>query len=229
MSDHKCNCCKKNALYIGAGLDTSPMLVFNCIKDWICIDAFPLYPEYMLPDFKHNTHNLQLEWLQYLIYTYKLAGFETSFTNKDYYNNEIVFHKSTTKQTITYYYNTPIDQYQSIPIYLQNKLKNCEVLVVKGMHPDKLILNYLPKKIAFIGSSNLTYVQPVNKKNSIFYTKNIQSFTNRISSIYIIQHNEHLNKMENNNCIYSDTNIPEYVAIDNKNMCKYMNKIYTLV
>jgi len=122
------------AVYIGAGLDIIPVLLYQDIKKFIFIDSQPQseFGEFGFTEKKFFKNNF--------ISTLNNIMKKNNFTLITTSNNLLVFVNKDTEQEICYYINTPF------PIINQeviNELKDSTILILCGHDPHIKILEYM--------------------------------------------------------------------------------------
>lgn len=156
------------AIYIGAGVDIVPALLFPSLKEFIFIDSQP-FSEFG----SHTYHQDGESWialkdiskeerfdnlfsrplfLSTLERVMNNNNFKQSESNPDY----IIFNNDETKQTIKYYYSIAFPNFLDESII--NEINTCNTLIVCGHDPHVDILCYLPSLSYFIGNDHTVYV-----------------------------------------------------------------------
>jgi hypothetical protein len=205
------------AIYIGAGTDILPALLFPDLKEFIFIDSQPFSEfgthTYHVEGENHiSTHDVlkkdrfdnlfsRPNFLPSLEKVMNQNNFQQSTSTPDY----ILYHNLTTKQTIKYYYSC------SFPEYLDNDLicdiKSCNTLIVCGHHPNKVILNYVQSPTYLIGSARTVYkTNPTEDDYANSLLKPILENSNLISRYFLIKHLEEYEWWE------SDTLVPSVIT-----------------
>jgi hypothetical protein len=167
------------AVYIGAGTDILPVLLFKDIKQFLYIDSCPnsssghhysndnlihksfindLYDIMMLNNFKQLTNNIN--------------------DIKDKYKC-IEYEHTITGQIVKYYINTPFSKKITLPKNIIDDIKQCNTIIDIGHNPSNKILEYVKKPTYFIGSNTTCYNLSDTTEDSIcidlYRNKNIIS------------------------------------------------------
>lgn len=203
------------ALYIGAGLDILPVLLFPFLKEFIFIDSQPFSD--------HGTHAYYVEDEKYISsYVLKKDRFENLFSRPTFLpslekvmnqNNfkpvqltldYILYQNNLTNQTIKYYYSC------SFPEYLDNniidEIKSCNTIIVCGHHPDKVVLEYLQSPTYLIGDSRTVYKIDSDDDNfEKSLIKSILDTPSLISHYFLMKH------LEDYEWWKTDTLVPDVV------------------
>ena len=153
------------ALYIGAGIDTRPFQLCHWITKFYCVDGQPNsefgallsgniykngYDGFARPNF---IKNLEEEYLK------------KNFTFTGSVNKEERFYTNNKNQIVCYYVNTAIPDHH---FKLRDVCKEIDTLVVAGHDPDSIFLNYVKKRLDFIGFEGTYYGnQEIDNHNGI--------------------------------------------------------------
>jgi hypothetical protein len=218
------------AVYIGAGTDILPALLFLDLKEFIFIDSQPF------SEFGTHTYHVEGEnhisihdvlkkdrfdnlfsrpnFLPSLEKVMNQNNFQQSTSTPDF----ILYHNLKTKQTIKYYYSCSFPEYLDSNII--QDIKGCNTIIVCGHHPNKVILNYLQSPTYLIGNSRTVYKTSPDEddyKNSLI--KSILENSNLISRYFLIKHLEDYEWWE------SDTLIPSVITKYNIVECSGLEEI----
>jgi hypothetical protein len=155
------------AIYIGAGLDILPALLFPALKEFIFIDSQP-FSEF-------GTHTYHIEGENHISTqdVLKKDRFDNLFsrptfmptlekvmTNNNFQQSKstpdyILYHNQITNQNIKYYYSC------SFPEYLDNEIiseiKSCNTIIVCGHNPSKVVLDLIQSPTYLIGNNRTYY------------------------------------------------------------------------
>jgi len=186
------------AIYLGAGLDLESILLYQNIKEWILVDSQPI-SEFGIDRRKGFQRDY---FIPELLEVMKNNNFSISKYVKDHY---YIFNNSITKQNIKYHINCAIpEEYNKI----KDDIKDWDVLIDIGFHPDKIILNESNKikDLLFIGSYNCVYNH-----------KNIELTEEDMNTVVSL-----LNKLDSNNS--NNVNIfKNYEMIKEQEIKKFIN------
>jgi hypothetical protein len=165
-------------LYIGAGLDTNPLLFFSDYSRFIFFDTQPRTVNNNETQFDIDSY--KGDFINNLVSKYKELGFtleKNRIIDKDYHkqilNEEqmeqynttpinninpelIIFVKAKTKQIIKYYISTNISS--NLNETILNDIKNTTGLIISKHFPDAILLNYIKSPITFYGYMNNDYI-----------------------------------------------------------------------
>lgn len=140
-------------LYIGAGIDTQPLLHFPLAQVFICVDSQP-FSEYGRGSV-FDTEMYRYYFIEQLIGTYAQIGF-VLLSRKIYNNNYqdiqpelFVFWNKETHQRIKYYTSTDI-LYDLNPKLIAD-IQQTTALIVSRYFPHKVLLDYIQPPIDFYG------------------------------------------------------------------------------
>ena len=189
------------AVYIGAGTDILPALLFPSLKEFIFIDSQPFS--------EHGTHTYHVEGEKYISThdVLKKDRFENLFSrplflpslekvmNQNNFKSVqstpdyILYQNNLTNQTIKYYYSC------SFPEYLDNDIisdiKSCNTIIVCGHHPNKVILDYLQSPTYLIGNSRTVYkIDSDDEDYEKSVIKSILDTPSLISHYFLMKHLE---------------------------------------
>lgn len=193
------------AIYIGAGLDILPALLFPTLKEFIFIDSQP-FSEF-------GTHTYHIEGKNHISSqdVLKKDRFENLFSrplfmpqlekvmnNNNFQQSEstpdyILYQNQITLQTIKYYYSC------SFPEYLDNdiihEIKSCNTIILCGYHPNKIILDLIQSPTYLIGNNRTYYGYDSDdsdsEKNLIRPILENPSLINKYYSIKLIEDYEY--------------------------------------
>jgi len=155
------------AIYIGAGVDIVPALLFPSLKEFIFIDSQP-FSEFG----SHTYHQAGESWIALKDISKEerfnnlfsrplfLSRLESIMNNNNFKKSEsnpdyLIFNNDETKQTIKYYYSIAFPNY--IDESIIKEIKTCNTLIVCGHDPHVDILSYLPSLTYFIGNDHTVY------------------------------------------------------------------------
>jgi hypothetical protein len=135
------------AVYIGAGLDITPVIQNNEILDWILVDSQPSSEfgierkkGFSRPNFVPNLKDIMMK---------------KDFICQSDNNNLLIFENLDSCQRIRYYINTAIPEE-----FEKNKdsTNNWDTLVVIGFWPHKIIMSNSSQNLTFIGNKSSSYL-----------------------------------------------------------------------
>ena len=138
-------------LYIGAGIDTQPLLHFSLVKLFICIDSQP-FSEYGRGSV-FDAEMYRYHFIEQLINSYAQIGF--AITSRKIYNDTnikpelFIFWNKETNQHIKYYTSTDI-LYDLNPDLIAD-IQQTTALIVSRYFPHKVLFNYIQPLIDFYG------------------------------------------------------------------------------
>ena len=152
----------QKAVYIGAGIDIVPVLLFDTIDEYIYIDSQP-FSEFGTHTYivktntaKHVSRNERFfndfsrgNFMENLINVMKQNYFRMVEKNDDF----LLFKND--KKTIKYYYSCAFPEH--ITEEMKDELKDCNVLILIGHDPHKNILKYIKLPTTIIASNNTSY------------------------------------------------------------------------
>jgi hypothetical protein len=152
----------QKAVYIGAGTDIVPVLLFDTIDEYIYIDSQP-FSEFGTETYivktntaKHVSRDERFfndfsrgNFMENLIDVMKQNYFRIVEKNDDF----LLFKNN--KKTIKYYYSCAFPEY--ITEEMKDELKDCNVLILVGHDPHKDILKYIKLPTTIIASNNTVY------------------------------------------------------------------------
>ena len=155
-------CVKNNSsyLYIGAGIDTQPLLHFPLAQVFICIDSQP-FSEYGRGSV-FDAEMYRYDFIETLINVYAQIGF-VLLSRKIYHKNNnhniqpelFVFWNNETNQHIKYYTSTDI-LYDLNPELIVD-IQQTTALIVSRYFPHKVLLDYIQQPIDFYGYDNTVW------------------------------------------------------------------------
>ncbi|VVU95323.1 hypothetical protein CPAV1605_1074 [seawater metagenome] len=158
------------AIYLGAGTDILPLILYSSIKNWILVDSQPLSEfgiirekgyerKSFIPELlcKMNKHN----------FLYQSSNFE----------NKLIFYNSKTKQKVLYYINCAIpEEYNKI----KEDISGWNVLVDIGFHPNNIIFDAaaIDTPLLLIGHANTCYYfdKEADDYNDVINTIHLKNF-----------------------------------------------------
>lgn len=132
------------AIYLGAGTDIKPILLYHNIKEWILVDSQPVSEFGMLRE-KCFKRKYFLPRLLKIMKENEFKMLNNSETDK------LIFKNSEKNQTLIYIINCAIpEEYDKI----KNIIKGWDVLVDIGFHPNNIIMNeaHDTNELLFIGN-----------------------------------------------------------------------------
>ena len=152
----------QKAIYIGAGIDIVPVLLFDTIDEYIYIDSQP-FSEFGTQTYiiktntaKHVSRDERFfndfsrgNFMENLINVMKQNYFRMVEKNDDF----LLFKND--KKTIKYYYSCAFPEH--ITEEMKDELKDCNVLILIGHDPHKNILKYIKLPTTIIASNNTSY------------------------------------------------------------------------
>jgi hypothetical protein len=171
----------QKAIYIGAGIDIVPVLLFDTIDEYIYIDSQP-FSEFGTQTYiiktntaKHVSRDERFfndfsrgNFMENLINVMKQNYFRMVEKNDDF----LLFKND--KKTIKYYYSCAFPEH--ITEEMKDELKDCNVLILIGHDPHKNILKYIKLPTTIIASDNTVYRSPLEEdddyEKSTFKTLN---------------------------------------------------------
>jgi len=162
---------KKN-LYIGAGLDLSPLKIFNDTKQFVFVDSSPRneygFEYYYRPFLRSNFVDNLIDTVEGK-YNMKLVSKE-ALTNKyeeinvDDLDSTLLHFSDKEKITRTtvslrYYISTgiPHDLYENKTLI--DDIKECDTVYVSGHDPNSAFIRYMNNPFHFIGSSSTWFAE----------------------------------------------------------------------
>jgi hypothetical protein len=152
----------QKAIYIGAGIDIVPVLLFDTVDEYIYIDSQP-FSEFGTQTYivktntaKHVSRDERFfndfsrgNFMENLINVMKQNYFRMVEKNDDF----LLFKNN--KKTIKYYYSCAFPEY--ITKEMKDELTDCNVLILVGHDPHKDILKYIKLPTTIITSNNTVY------------------------------------------------------------------------
>ncbi len=161
----------KKAVYVGAGIDIVPVIVFTNITDFVYIDSKP-FSEFGSLSYTHTSGRETLEKSKRSDNLFSRPSFLTdlvsvmkqnNFSTVDHLENEHM-RFSNGNQTVTYYYSCAFPEYVEEPLI--RDLCNCDTLILCGHDPHIDIFNYIKKQPVIIGTSHTSYEDDENSEKS---------------------------------------------------------------
>ena len=156
-------------LYVGAGIDTQPLLHFPLAQVFICIDSQP-FSEYGRSSV-FDDELYRYDFIEKLIGAYAQIGFILSSRKICNNNHNIkpelfVFWNKETHQSIKYYTSTDI-LYDLNPDLITD-IQQTTALIVSRYFPHKVLLDYIQPPIDFYGYDNTVwdYITDDNSSDS---------------------------------------------------------------
>jgi len=160
----------QKAIYIGAGIDIVPVLLFDTIDEYIYIDSQP-FSEFGTQTYiiktntaKHVSRDERFfndfsrgNFMENLINVMKQNYFRMVEKNDDF----LLFKND--KKTIKYYYSCAFPEH--ITEEMKDELKDCNVLILIGHDPHKNILKYIKLPTTIIASNNTVYRPDLTNEN----------------------------------------------------------------
>ena len=147
----------KKAVYIGAGDDIKPLEYYSDdIKEFILVDSLPLTE---FGDGYIGKKWYRKNFLPNLLKKMKESGFHLEW--HDILKKIYHFTKKKENVSVYYFYSFIFPEHlnydQEIVELLEKKIKDYDVLIVRGYDPHKKILEYSKKEIDFIGALSTVY------------------------------------------------------------------------
>jgi hypothetical protein len=187
------------AVYIGAGIDTSPIENFKNIKIFYYIDSQPN------SEFGIKQSGIKLDngmdgfyrpnFISKLNDNMKNVGLKLV----NIYDDLRIY--SNNKQIVYYYTNTAIPEHYD---KLKDKIKNFDTLFVFGHDPDSIFLNATSKKIHFIGNQGTSYINnEFDNENSIIYKMHHTNLSNKFSNFTYLSNTKKIYNFDNWNKFYN--------------------------
>lgn len=137
-------------LYIGAGLDMTPLQYMYHVKDFVYVDSRP-YSEYGLSIYlDKNGQNTSYD----SFFLFRLEQLMKKHNMSKCYKKDNKHVYSDGERTLTYYVNTSIPEH--IPV-IKHELKNTDAIIVSGHDPHYEIMNHFEEPIHFIGVEGTCY------------------------------------------------------------------------
>jgi hypothetical protein len=152
----------QKAIYIGAGIDIVPVLLFDTIDEYIYIDSQP-FSEFGTQTYIVKTNTAKhVSRDERFFNDFSRGNFMENLINvmkQNYFimvekNNDFLLFKNN-KKTIKYYYSCAFPEY--ITKEIKDELKDCNVLILVGHDPHKDILKYIKLPTTIITSNNTVY------------------------------------------------------------------------
>jgi hypothetical protein len=152
----------QKAIYIGAGIDIVPVLLFDTIDEYIYIDSQP-FSEFGTQTYIVKTNTAKhVSRDERFFNDFSRGNFMENLINvmkQNYFimvekNNDFLLFKNN-KKTIKYYYSCAFPEY--ITKEMKDELKDCNVLILVGHDPHKDILKYIKLPTTIITSNNTVY------------------------------------------------------------------------
>lgn len=174
------------AIYVGAGIDTSPIKNFKDIKLFYYIDGQPNSEFGVIQSGITRSDGSDCfsrpNFIKKLNYNMKDVGLKLT----NVYGNLRIY--SNNDQMVYYYTNTSIPEHYE---YIKDKINDFNTLIVMGHDPDSIILNSTSKNIHFIGNQETCYSnEEFENENSIvnkMYNSDIVKRFNKFS--YLSKYN----------------------------------------
>lgn len=174
-----------SALYFGAGTDLRPLIFCNDIKNFNYIDSQP-YSEFGLLQSNSNYNGYNGFYRPYFISDLdnSMSKNNMSLVNVD--GN--IRRYSDGNKNVTYYTNTSIPDHTD---KVKKIIEESDYIIVAGYDPDSKILDYVKKKIHFIGCEKTCFFEediPENT-NSIIHRLHLKEIQDKFSSYTFLQDN----------------------------------------
>ena len=173
----------KQILYFGPWDHVQATTYFPLCKSFIYIDTQPATEVD-----KYHELLYRPKFIEQITNKFKKYNFEViSIISINNINNDIplyanphlfIFYNMLTKQKIKYYISTNIKYFMNDE--LKKDIMDSDVLYVAGYIPEECLLQYLNKKITFVGDNNSIYE----------FNNNIMSHLYYFDSFYIIYRNK---------------------------------------
>lgn len=210
----------KKILYIGAGLDLSPLSFFSDTKNFVFVDSLPrneygrdyYYRPFYRKDFvddlinKVESQGFNLVNKQVFTNNYEEINVKDLDSTLLYFSDKQRVLRSET--SLKYYISTgiPCNLYDNNTLI--NDIADCDTLFVSGHEPDGRIIPYLTKPFHFVGNYSTWF--PRNIKNYLE-----EDDTNKNGLCYHI--------------LINDKDVLSYTFIDENNkiwICKTYDEFY---
>lgn len=153
------------AVYIGAGVDLIPFIVYDSIKTFIYVDSQPISEFGMVGwcDSKMYRHSF-LDSLDKVMSQNKL-----SFVN-DMMVNDINYleYRTDDNRCIKYFVNTPFPE--KVDMALHDEIASSDTLIICGYHPPSSIITMMPLLKNIICDNHTSYTYDV--VNYLYNTTN---------------------------------------------------------
>lgn len=159
-------------LYIGAGLDLSPIKILQDTKQFVFVDSRPRneygYEYYYRPFLRSNFVNNLIDTVQEK-YNMKLISKEVLTNKYEEINvddlDSTLLHFSDKERVVRsavslrYYISTgiPNDLYENKSLI--DDIEDCDTVYVSGHDPNSMFITYMSKKFHFIGGSNTWFAE----------------------------------------------------------------------
>ena len=137
------------AVYIGSGLDITPVLMYKHIKEFTYIDSQPQC------EFGMFGYNEKRFYRKTFIDSLNKIMKNNNFQKIKEENNVLVFNNTETEQTITYYTSSSFPEH--INQRMLNDLKKATHLIICGYDPNSIILDYMINLTTIIGKLQSCY------------------------------------------------------------------------
>ena len=186
----------KKVLYLGAGAHIEVVNYFPNCNEFVLIDTQPrsehdekdyFYEGFYRPKFIDRIVNKLTKGSKYgfilneiieldpnyinTIKTIELQPHNRNIINIPYINPHLFIFKNSNR-ILKYYISTNI--LFNMNNMLEEDIKSCDTLYVAGYHPDIILLNYINKKINFIGDNNTVYFYDYDKDENTIISNNIK-------------------------------------------------------
>jgi hypothetical protein len=141
------------AVYIGAGIDVLPLLLFRNIRTFIYIDSQPLTEFGSIELHEHFSRpNFTMNFTQ----TMKKIGYNKVYPRADNLY-EYVHHTRMTE--VLYFMNNRFPH--ALDELVHKYIKTASILIGCGYNPDKCIINMMkPGPKVFVGNNHTVYLSP---------------------------------------------------------------------
>jgi hypothetical protein len=148
------------AVYIGAGVDLIPFIVYDSIKTFIYVDSQPISEFGMIGwcDKEMYRHSF-LDRLDKVMNQNKL------FVN-DMRNNYVEY-KTEDDRCIKYFVNTPFPE--KVDMTLHDEIVSSDTLIICGYHPPSSIINMMPLLQHIICDNHTDYAYDEDNDNVVNY------------------------------------------------------------
>ena len=154
----------QNAIYIGAGTDLIPVIIFSNIHKFIFVDSRP-FSEHGTQTYVSATNIARkvdkkdrfencLSRPNFIPTLDKVMN-NNNFVKKAETDEYFLYYSEETNQTIKYYYSCAFPEY--ISNELINDMKACNTLIIAGHDPHKEVLKYLQTPAFIIGNCHTVY------------------------------------------------------------------------
>lgn len=153
----------KRAVYIGAGTDIIPVLMFPNIKEFIFIDSQPFseFGDMTYTDdgatgnAKRNERHINLFSRPHFLKELEQAMRQNNYVIKQHEVDNYILFEGGDGQTIKYYYSCAFPEH--VEERLMFELAECDTIILCGHDPHISILNMIQPEPTVIGNDNTIY------------------------------------------------------------------------